>query len=60
MPLAAKVTRSIQVKVVLADDDPDIAAKTAVHAGAYEGSTASTPGPEYFVDYPTSYSQLLL
>eukprot|EP00543_Licmophora_paradoxa_P001550 CAMPEP_0202443166 /NCGR_PEP_ID=MMETSP1360-20130828/2519_1 /ASSEMBLY_ACC=CAM_ASM_000848 /TAXON_ID=515479 /ORGANISM="Licmophora paradoxa, Strain CCMP2313" /LENGTH=439 /DNA_ID=CAMNT_0049058791 /DNA_START=624 /DNA_END=1943 /DNA_ORIENTATION=- len=39
----------------LLTDDPDIAAKTAVYAGAYEGLSGkhmTVPGPEYFQDYP--------
>lgn len=40
----------------LLTDDPDIAAKTAVYAGAYEALNSkhtTVPGPEYFVNYPT-------
>jgi len=40
----------------LLTDDPDIAAKTAVYAGAYEqlnGKHMTVPGPEYFKDYPS-------
>lgn len=40
----------------LLTDDPDIAAKTAVYAGAYEqlnGKHMTVPGPEYFENYPT-------
>lgn len=39
----------------LLTDDPDIAAKAAVYAGAYEGLSGkhiTVPGPEYFKDYP--------
>jgi dTDP-4-amino-4,6-dideoxygalactose transaminase len=39
----------------LLTDDPEIAAKTAVYAGAYEGLSAkhmTVPGPEYFKDLP--------
>lgn len=39
----------------LLTDDPDIAAKTAVYAGAYEGLAdkhLTVPGPEYFKDLP--------
>lgn len=39
----------------LLTDDPDIAAKTAVYAGAYEGLSGkhvTVPGPEYFKDLP--------
>jgi len=39
----------------LLTDDPDIAAKAAVYAGAYEGLAAkhmTVPGPEYFKDLP--------
>jgi dTDP-4-amino-4,6-dideoxygalactose transaminase len=41
----------------LLTDDPDIAAKTAVYAGAYEALNSkhgTVPGPEYFVNYPTT------
>jgi dTDP-4-amino-4,6-dideoxygalactose transaminase len=40
----------------LLTDDPEIAAKTAVYAGAYEGLSGkhlTVPGPEYFEDLPT-------
>jgi dTDP-4-amino-4,6-dideoxygalactose transaminase len=40
----------------LLTDDPDIAAKTAVYAGAYEqlnSKHTTVPGPEYFENYPT-------
>jgi len=40
----------------LLTDDPDIAARTAVYAGAYEGLAGkhvTVPGPEYFKDLPT-------
>jgi len=40
----------------LLTDDPEIAAKTAVYAGAYEGLSAkhiTVPGPEVFGDLPT-------
>jgi len=39
----------------LLTDDPEIAAKTAVYAGAYEGLAAkhmTVPGPEHFKDLP--------
>jgi len=39
----------------LLTDNPDIAAKAAVYAGAYEGLAAkhtTVPGPEYFKDLP--------
>jgi dTDP-4-amino-4,6-dideoxygalactose transaminase len=39
----------------LLTDDPDIAAQTAVYAGAYEGLSGkhvTVPPPEYFKDYP--------
>lgn len=39
----------------LLTDDPDIAAKAAVYAGAYEGLSGkhiTVPGPEYFKNYP--------
>jgi dTDP-4-amino-4,6-dideoxygalactose transaminase len=39
----------------LLTDDPEIAAKTAVYAGAYEGLSSKhmmVPGPEYFKDLP--------
>lgn len=38
-------------------DDPEIAAKAAVYAGAYEalnGKHLTVPGPEYFKDLPTT------
>jgi dTDP-4-amino-4,6-dideoxygalactose transaminase len=41
----------------LLTDDPDIAAQTAVYAGAYEALNskhATVPGPEYFKDYPVT------
>jgi len=41
----------------LLTDDPDIAAQTAVYAGAYEalaGKHLTVPGPEAFKDYPTT------
>jgi len=40
----------------LLTDDPEIAAKTAVYAGAYEGLSSkhiTVPGPEVFGDLPT-------
>ena len=40
----------------LLTDDPDIAARTAVYAGAYEGLAGkhlTVPGPEHFKDLPT-------
>ncbi|KAL3777010.1 hypothetical protein HJC23_006025 [Cyclotella cryptica] len=40
----------------LLTDDPDIAAKAAVYAGAYEGLSGkhiTVPGPEHFKNYPT-------
>jgi dTDP-4-amino-4,6-dideoxygalactose transaminase len=40
----------------LLTDDPDIAAQTAVYAGAYEqlnSKHGTVPGPEYFTKYPT-------
>ena len=40
----------------LLTDDPEIAARTAVYAGAYEGLSGkhvTVPGPEYFKDLPT-------
>jgi dTDP-4-amino-4,6-dideoxygalactose transaminase len=40
----------------LLTDDPDIAAKAAVYAGAYEGLAGkhiTVPGPEHFKNYPT-------
>ena len=39
----------------LLTDDPEIAARTAVYAGAYEGLSGkhiTVPGPEYFKDLP--------
>lgn len=39
----------------LLTDDPDIAARAAVYAGAYEGLSSkhlTVPGPEYFKDLP--------
>eukprot|EP00956_Cyclotella_meneghiniana_P018133 scaffold29968_cov26-Cyclotella_meneghiniana.AAC.4 len=39
----------------LLTDDPDIAAKAAVYAGAYEGLSGkhiTVPGPEHFKNYP--------
>jgi dTDP-4-amino-4,6-dideoxygalactose transaminase len=41
----------------LLTDDPDIAAQTAVYAGAYEGLSGkhvTVPPPEYFRDYPVT------
>lgn len=41
----------------LLTDDPDIAARTAVYAGAYEGLSAkhlTVPPKEYFKDYPVT------
>jgi dTDP-4-amino-4,6-dideoxygalactose transaminase len=41
----------------LLTDDPDIAAKTAVYAGAYEGLSskhATVPSKEYFKNYPVT------
>lgn len=41
----------------LMTDDPEIAAKAAVYAGAYEalnGKHLTVPGPEYFKDLPTN------
>jgi len=41
----------------LLTDDPEIAAKTAVYAGAYEKLSSkhvTVPGPEYFEEYPTT------
>eukprot|EP00521_Asterionellopsis_glacialis_P012830 CAMPEP_0195308154 /NCGR_PEP_ID=MMETSP0707-20130614/38079_1 /TAXON_ID=33640 /ORGANISM="Asterionellopsis glacialis, Strain CCMP134" /LENGTH=443 /DNA_ID=CAMNT_0040372413 /DNA_START=898 /DNA_END=2229 /DNA_ORIENTATION=+ len=41
----------------LLTDDPDIAAQTAVYAGAYEGLSAkhsTVPSKEYFKDYPVT------
>eukprot|EP00978_Attheya_sp_CCMP212_P020738 scaffold59745_cov55-Attheya_sp.AAC.1 len=41
----------------LLTDDPDIAARAAVYAGAYEGLAVkhlTVPGPEYFEGLPTS------
>jgi len=41
----------------LLTDDPDIAAKCAVYAGAYESLNSkhtTVPGPEYFKEYPTT------
>eukprot|EP00527_Entomoneis_sp_CCMP2396_P004399 CAMPEP_0198144336 /NCGR_PEP_ID=MMETSP1443-20131203/14681_1 /TAXON_ID=186043 /ORGANISM="Entomoneis sp., Strain CCMP2396" /LENGTH=448 /DNA_ID=CAMNT_0043807707 /DNA_START=200 /DNA_END=1546 /DNA_ORIENTATION=+ len=41
----------------LLTDDPDIAAQTAVYAGAYEalsGKHVTVPEKEYFKDYPTT------
>ena len=42
---------------VLLTDDPDVAAQTAVYAGAYEGLSAkhmTVPPKEYFKDYPVT------
>jgi dTDP-4-amino-4,6-dideoxygalactose transaminase len=41
----------------LLTDDPDIAAQTAVYAGAYEGLSGkhvTVPPPEFFKDYPVT------
>merc|ERR1712127_237390 len=41
----------------LLTDDPDVAAKCAVYAGAYEGLSGkhvTVPGPEAFKDYPVT------